>query len=143
MQRDVKHNVKSLVALYPAAAGTTGTGRTSGIIDRRGYNGVGFEMSYGSTAATTLAVSATILECDTTGGSFTSVADSDLIGTEAAASLATSATRVSGVSKNVTKQVDYIGKKPYLKVKLVPLVSAGFICGANVLLSNPLSAPAA
>jgi hypothetical protein len=56
-----------------------------------------------------------IKEGDVT-GTMTSVADTNLIGLELNASIAAAATRTSGVSKNVTKRVGYIGTKRYVSV---------------------------
>ena len=39
---DLHHNVKAVPCLAPVVIGTTGTGKTSKIIDRLGYNGVDY-----------------------------------------------------------------------------------------------------
>lgn len=145
MQPDLYHSVTPKVALPLQTAGTTGTGHTSPIIDRLGYQGVLFLFDYGSVTATNATVTPTLQECDTTGGSFTSVADVDMLpstGGEAAAGVGVTASRVSGVSKNIVKKLSYRGAKRYLKVKLIPTVSAGIEIGVDYLLHSPSHAPA-
>lgn len=136
-----RHNsIKYVRAVSPVAIGTTGTGKTSNAIDRAGYEGVEVIFDYGSVTATNAVFTALLTEGDTTGGSFTSVADADLIGTEAAAGLA-AAVRVSGTTKNVTKQVGYIGNKRYLKAKVSSTVTAAAPIGITMALVNPRHMP--
>lgn len=143
--RDLHSVILPKQVLPPAAAGTTGTGRTGKIIDRQGFDSVEYIIDYGSVTATNATITPTLFECDTTGGSFTSVADGDMLpssgGQEAAAALAAAATRTSGASKNVSKKLGYVGSKRYTQLKLVPTVTAAAICGATAILGNPASAP--
>lgn len=140
--RDLHHNIDVKRVLYPQPAGTTGTGKTGVVIDRQGYRGVEFVLSYGSVTATNATITPTILEGDAT-GALTSVADIDLLGTEAGAALGQAASRTSGASKNVTKRIGYRGIKRYVTCKLVPTVSAAAIVGANAVLFAPDVAPVA
>ena len=134
MQRDLHNRVLHKAALTAAAAGTTGTGRSSDIIDTNGYASVEWLPNYGAAAATGYAVAVVILEGDTT-GAMTSVADANLIGTEAAAGMPVQATtRTSGVGINVATQVGYIGNKRYTQCKLVNTGAATGITGASCLL---------
>lgn len=142
MQRDLHHNVTVARAISAVAIGTTGTGKTSVIVDRGGYQGVEFIFNYGTITATNAVFTALLTECDTTGGSFTSVADADMLGTEAAAGLGATASRVSGVSKNVNKKLGYIGAKRYLKIKVSSTVTAGTPIGVDALLHSPNHGPA-
>lgn len=139
------HNQFTLKAqvIYPQAVGTTGAtnGVLSGVIDRRGYGGVEFIYSYGTIPSTTESITPVVLECETSGGSFTSVADGDLIGTEAAAGVA-AATRVSGSTKNVSKKLCYKGNKPFLKTRMYGVGTATAIVSAAALLHNPRRLPA-
>lgn len=136
------HNVvKHDHALAAAAAGTTGTGRSSDIIDRKGYDGVEFLYNYGAAAATGYAVAVVVLEGDAT-GAMTSVADADLLGTEVLAGLAVQATaRTSGVGLNVCKRIGYKGLKRYVQTSMINTGAATGITGASVLLYNPEATP--
>lgn len=141
MQRELRHNAKVARAISAVAIGTTGNGKTSGIIDRFGYQGVEFLFNYGTVVATNAVITPLLTESDTTGGTFTSVADADLIGTELLAGVGATASRVSAVSKNVVKQLSYIGAKRYLKVKVSSTVTAGPPIGVEALLHSPSHAP--
>ena len=166
--RDLYNNINIIRALSPAAGGTTGTGRTSGPLDRRGYESAVFAIHYGAitatgatvtptilegavkarskrsiVTATGATVTPTILEGDTTGGSFTSVADDDLEGTESAAAIAAGTPRASGTNMNVTKRIGYKGVKRYLKIKIVPTATAASPVGADLILGHPNQAPVA
>lgn len=145
MQRDLHHNINPVPCLPSTTVGTTGTGRTSKIIDRLGYQGVEFLINYGSVTATNATVTLNLREASATGGPFTSVADLDMLpqsGAELAASLGATSSRVSGTSKNLTKKLGYIGAKRYLVIGEVPTVSAGIDIGIEAVLHSPSHAPA-
>lgn len=135
--RDIHNDIKVTRAISPVALGTTGTGKTSVVIDRQGYDSFEFVIGVGAITATNATVTPIVLECSTSNGSFTSVADSDLLGTEALATVGQAATRTSGASKNVSKKVGYRGSKRYVEIKLVNTVSAGIIAHADAILGSP------
>lgn len=141
--RDLHNNIKVTRAISPVALGTTGTGKTSVIIDKQGFDSLEFIIGVGAVTATNATVTPVVKECATTGGSFTSVADADLLGTESLAAVGVAATRTSGVSKNVSKKVGYRGSKRYVELQLVNTVSAGIIAHADAVLGNPLVGPVA
>ena len=141
---ELHDNIRAVRLISPVAAGTTGTGKTSAasLGDRRGYGGVEIIFDYGTITATNATITATVLEGDVT-GTMTSVADTNLLGTEALASITATTPRTSGVSKNVTKRIGYIGTKRYVQVKMVPTVTATTPIAATMLLFNPSRAPTA
>lgn len=114
------------------------------VIDRKGYNGVEFHLTYGLTASVADKCTLTILESDTsTTGNFTSVADADLNGTEALASRLAVTGHTSGVSINVSKRIGYKGNKRYVRAVLTPSGTATMIVGCVVQLFDPEIAPTA
>ncbi|TJV51149.1 MAG: hypothetical protein E5Y01_16310 [Mesorhizobium sp.] len=130
---DLYSSYKTQTAIAAVAVGTTGTGKTGKIIDRKGYIGpVLFDISYGSITATNATFTATVKEGDVT-GTLTSVADADLIGTEAAAGLGATGTRTSGTSKNVAKKIGYKGGKRYCQINIKSTVTAGTPIAANAV----------
>lgn len=141
--RDLYNNLKILRVLSPAAGGTTGTGRTSGVIDRRGYDSLVFAAEYGAITATAATMTLTVLEGDTTGGSFASVADDDLLGTEADASIAAGTPRASGTNMHIAKKIGYKGVKRYLKVKVVPTSTAASPVSVLAIMGHADQAPVA
>jgi len=105
-------------------------------IDRQGFGGVEFIANYGTIAATGTTVALTILESDSaTAASFTSVADADLLGTEAAASIVAGTPRTAAVNSAVSFRIGYKGNKRYCKGKLKANVSS--IGGLVAVLFNP------
>lgn len=140
--KDLHNNVKAVRSISPIAIGTTGTGQAGKIVDRAGYMGVEFLVSYGSVTATGAVFSVVLKEGDTT-GAMTSIADDDFIGgTEADLGLAAANPRTSGTSKNVTKRLGYRGNKRYVQVfKLSSTATAGTPVAADVLLGYPSNAP--
>lgn len=136
MNNDLHSNVKERRVISPIAVGTTGTGQTGKIIDRQGFGGVEFLLSYGAITSTTAVFTATVLEGDVT-GTMTSVADADLIGTEALAGVAAANPRVSGVSANVSKKIGYKGTKRYVRVDVKSTATAGTPISVTAVLFNP------
>lgn len=125
----------------PVAVGTTGTGQTGKIIDRSGYVGPTlFTAGYGAITSSTAVFTVTVKEGDAT-GTLTSVADADLIGTEAAAGIAAGA-RVSNSTKLVTKKIGYKGVKRYVQVNVKSTATAGTPISVDAI-QRAASAPAA
>ena len=141
MNNELHNNIQQKLAIIPATIGANAT-KTGAIIDRQGYGGVEFLISYGSVTTTGTIVTAVVKEGDVT-GTLTSVADADLLGTEALASLAAGA-RVAGTGKEVTKRVGYKGTKRYVQLSLVQtgVTSAGAV-SVSAVLFNPALAPVA
>lgn len=139
--RDMHNNVRTKTVISPLAIGANAT-KTGLVIDRQGYGGVEFIASYGAVTTTGTVVTMVVKEGDAT-GSLTSVADTDLLGTEALFSLAAGA-RVAGTGKEVTKRIGYIGNKRYVQVNAVQTgtTSVGVV-GVAAVLHSPNVAPTA
>jgi len=134
--RDIFNRLRLIKAIPPQAIGTSGIagGSLSDAIDTLDFDAKGFIINHGTAGATSDTTSVIVYESDAATGGFTSVADTDLLGTEAAAGLPAQATsRTSGTGKNLSKKIGYIGTKRYLKVRLygtghaTGLVSADFV----------------
>lgn len=138
--KELHNNVSVQRVVSPVAIGTTGTGQAGKIIDRQGFGGVEFLVAYGSVTSSTAVFTVTVKEGDAT-GSMTSVADADLVGTEAAAGLAAGA-RTSGTGKNVTKKVGYKGSKRYVQCGVKSTATAGTLVSIDAVLFNPASTSA-
>jgi hypothetical protein len=122
----------------PVAIGTTGTGQVGKIIDRRGFGGLEFLIAYGAITATAAVFTVTVKEGDAT-GTMTSVADGNLIGTEALAGIAAGTPRTSGVNRNVVKSIGYRGNKRYVQCSVKSTTTAGTLVSVDALLFNPES----
>lgn len=132
---DMHSGISVQRVISPVAVGTTGTGKTGKAVDRLGFGGVEFILSYGTISSAAAVFTATVLEGDAT-GSMTSVADTDLIGTEALAGVAAAA-RVSGTTMNVSKKIGYRGVKRYVRVDVKSTATAGTPIGVDAVLFNP------
>jgi hypothetical protein len=139
MPLDLHNKIVVDAAITPSAAGTTGTGKSSAVIDRKGYAGVEFITHYGAATTTGISVAIVVKEGDAT-GAMTSVADADLLGTEALAGLAAGA-RTAGSGSDVAKRIGYKGLKRYVQVSLVNAGAATGITGATVMMYNPEASP--
>jgi hypothetical protein len=129
---DLKNNIKSLNALNIQAITTNAT--TAGVeIDTQGFDSVTFEILTG--ARTDGTVTPLIQESDTSGSYSGSVADEDLIGTEADAALSAAQSR---------SIIGYVGKKRYVKLSLVStVVTSGLTAGASAILGSAKHNPVA
>lgn len=139
--RDLHNNMRTKNVITAAAIGANAT-KSGIVIDRQGYGGVEFIATYGSVTTTGTIVTLVAKEGDAT-GSMTSVANADLLGTEALASLLAGA-RVAGTGKEVTKRLGYKGNKRYVTVDAVQTgtTSVGVVAVAAVLF-EPTNAPTA
>lgn len=140
--RDLHNNCRTAVTISPLAIGANGT-KTGLVVDRQGYGGVEFIAAYGAVTTTGSVVTLVLKEGDVT-GTMTSIADADLLGTEALASLPAATPRTAGTTKEVTKRVGYIGQKRYVQALAVQTgtTSVGVV-GVTVLLHSPHNAPTA
>lgn len=136
------NNVDIIATINPVAAGTTGTGQVGSVVDTRGYDTVEFALGYGAITATAATFTVVIKEGDAT-GTMTSVADADLLGTEAGAGIAAGTPRADGGNENVSKRIGYIGKRRYVQANIVNTATAGTPVSASVILGNPTSAKVA
>jgi hypothetical protein len=137
--QDLHENSKAVRVVGPVAIGANGT-LAGKVISRKGYGGVEFVASYGAIATTGTVVTLVVKEGDAT-GSMTSVADADLIGTEALASRLGGAT-TSGVGANVAKRIGYKGSKLYVTCDAVKSGTTSVGCVAvNAIMFDPQIAP--
>lgn len=141
--KDLHNNVKLTRAIPPRVVGTTGiaNGSISAAIDRQGYRGVEFVIGYGTSAAVTDVVTPIVYEGDTTNGTFTSVADADLLGTELAASSPAVTGRTSGVSQHFFTKIGYKGNKRYLKTRVYAVGTATCVISVVAVMHNAEVAP--
>jgi len=138
---DLHNNIKTTVGVAPVAAGTTGTGQVGGIIDTQGYGGVEFVIDYGAITSSAATFTVLVKEGDVT-GTMTSVADANLLGTEALAGIGAAA-RVDGSTENVSKRIGYKGGKRYAQCGVVNTATAGTPIAVTAVLHSPNVVPTA
>jgi len=139
--RGLKEQIKVDTTIAPVAVGTTGTGQVGRVVDRKGYRGVTFIFGYGAITATVATFTVVAKHGDVT-GTMASVADDDLIGTEAAAGLG-AAVRTDFTGDKVYRRLGYKGTKRYVSANIVPTGTAGAPVSAVVVLSEPDQSPVA
>jgi hypothetical protein len=140
--RDLHDNCRTVMGVSPVAIGANGT-LTGLVKDRQGYGGVEIIAAYGAVTTTGTVVTLVVKEGDVT-GTMTSVANADLLGTEALASLPAATPRTAGTTKEVTKRVGYIGQKRYVSCDAVKTgVTSVGVVGVTILLHSPHVAPTA
>lgn len=142
---DLHNSVRALTVLAPRALATVAGSKTAKVIDRQGFGGVEFIFSYGATSASTAAIPVVVKHGDVS-GTLTSVADTDLLGTEALAGIGLVA-RTSGIGKNVVKRIGYAGPKRYVAAYIgtvsAAVVTVANIFGISAILHNPSLSPTA
>lgn len=133
--KDMYNSIKVITAITPAAVGTSGIagGKLSAAIDRQGFESLEFAFNYSTAGASTDQIVPVVYEANATGDSFTSVADADLLGTEAAHVIS-----AAGAGK-----IGYVGSKRYVKLRLYGIGHATGTVGAVAILGNPNIAPVA
>jgi len=134
--RDLHNKVK--VARAIDAKTSVGNETITGeVVDLAGHKSVEFVISYGN--KTDGAVAIELQECDTSGGVYTPVADTDLLGTEAAAGVADGT-----AGANTVKKLGYRGSKQFLKLVATVSSNAGSCpLSAVAVLGHPNHAPTA
>lgn len=139
--RDLHDSIRTKTGIK-AGANASAAGQAGKIIDRQGYGGVEFIFSYGEVTSSTATIGIVVKDGLTT-TTLTSVADAYLLGTEALAGLAAGA-RTSGVGKNVTKRLGYIGTNRYVQASVATAtVSAGVDVAVTAILHSPSLGPQA
>ena len=140
---DLHNTVRTLRALGPVAL-TTVAGLAGKVLDRQGFNGVEFVIAYGSVTSTNATITPVVKEGDAT-GTMTSVANADLIGTEALAALPAQATaRTSGAGKFVSTRIGYRGSKRYVSCGIASTtVTAATIVSIVGVMHSPSIVPQA
>lgn len=133
--KDLHNNLKGITALSPRTI-SSNTTTVGSIIDLKGFNSVEFFVSSGTLTDGAYAI--LLEESDDSGlsGSNT-VADENLLGTEAAAGFALA-------DDNLVKKVGYKGSKRYVRLSVVSTsVSSGGPMSAVAVLGHPDLAPVA
>ena len=139
MSLNLHEQMRTKVGIKAVAIGANAT-KTGPVQDRNGYEGVELVVSYGAVTTTGTIVTLIVKEGDVT-GTMTSVADADLLGTEALASLLAGA-RASGTGQNVTKRIGYKGNKRYVNVLAVGTGTTSVGCiSAEWIMHSPRVGP--
>jgi len=131
---DINSRIKLVAGLTPRVA-TDNTALVTDVLNCAGFTGAMAIISYGTIADTDATFTTLLEECDTSGGTYTAVADADMIGTEAGANPLFS-------DDGKTFKLFYKGQKQYLKLTITPASNSGNVPVCVVwALTNPRSLP--
>jgi hypothetical protein len=134
--RDLRSSIAVRTAIAPIAL-SDNTAAVGVAIDRQGFGSVTYAIATGTLADADATFTVLLEEADTSGGSYTAVADADLIGTEAAASF-------TFADDAVTRTLGYRGSKRFTKLTITPSGNSGSApIAAVVILGHPTVAPVA
>jgi len=133
--KDLFHSLHPVMAIAPVAV-SDNTPLVSAVIDRQGYDSASFVILTGALADADASFTALLEESDD-GASFSAVADSDLLGTEALASF-------TFADDSETRKLGYAGAKRHLRLTVTPAANASSaLIAAVALLDHPHLAPTA
>lgn len=131
-------DLRSSIAVRPVIAPVVVSDNTAAVgtvIDRQGFDALTYAISTGTLADADATFAVLLEECDTSGGTYTAVADADLLGTEAAASF-------TFADDGVTRTLGYRGSKRYTRLTITPSGNAGSApIAAVAILGHPATAP--
>ena len=125
-------NVKRVLSPVSVADNTAQVGQ---VIDGQGAASLTYVIATGSLGDAGAEFTVLLEECDTSGGTYTAVADADLLGTEALASFIQS-------DDDKCFKLGYIGKKRYTRMTITPTNNATAALIAAVAILQPALVPA-
>lgn len=125
-------NVKRVLSPVSVADNTAQVGQ---VIDGQGAASLTYVIATGSLGDAGAEFTVLLEECDTSGGTYTAVADADLLGTEALASFIQS-------DDDKCFKLGYIGKKRYTRLTITPTNNATAALIAAVAIIEPALVPA-
>jgi len=132
--RDQMNQLHIKRAISPVSVADN-TAQTGEVVDLQGYDACTFVIATGSIADADATFAVEVQECDTSGGSYTAVADANLVGTEALAGFQFD-------SDNACRKIGYVGSKRYVKLVITPSGNASAaLIAAVAVLGHPAKSP--
>lgn len=125
--KDLMNNIDVKRVISPVSVADN-TAQVGQVIDGQGAASVTYVIATGSLADADATFTVLLEECDTSGGTYTAVADADLIGTEVLASFKFD-------DDNECRKLGYNGTKRYTRLTITPAnnASAGLIAAVAIL----------
>jgi len=132
--KDLMNNINVKRVLSPVSVADN-TAQVGQVIDGQGAASLTYVIATGSLGDAGAEFTVLLEECDTSGGTYTAVADADLLGTEALASFIQS-------DDDKCFKIGYIGKKRYTRMTITPTNNATAALIAAVAILQPALVPA-
>ena len=125
--KDLMNNIDVKRVISPVSVADN-TAQVGQVIDGQGYGSVTYLIATGSIADADATFTVLLEECDTSGGTYTAVADDDLLGTEALAGFQYD-------DDNECRKLGYRGIKRYTRLTITPAnnASAALVAAVAVL----------
>jgi len=132
--KDLMNNINVKRVLSPASVADN-TAQVGQVIDRQGYDSLTYLIATGSLGDAGAEFTALLEECDTSDGTFTAVADANLLGTEVLASFIQS-------DDDKCFKLGYVGEKRFTRLTITPTNNAtASLLAAVAVLGHPELAP--
>jgi len=136
VNNDLMNNINVKRVISPVSVADT-TAQVGQVVDGQGFGSVTYLIATGSIADVDATFTVLLEECDTSGGTYTAVADADLLGTEVLAAFQFD-------DDNECRKLGYIGSKRYTRMTITPVLNASAaLLAAVAVLGNPAVAPTA
>jgi hypothetical protein len=137
---DLASNIQAKRALSPVSVADN-TAQVAQVIDRAGYESLTYLINIGSVADADTTFTVLLEECDTSGGSYTAVADADMI-SQTYGTAAETAAGFQFDDDNEVRKIGYIGNKRYTRLTITPANNASAaLLSAIAVLGHPNFAP--
>lgn len=120
--KDLTNSTQAMRALSPVSV-SDNTAQVCQAIDRLGYESVTYYIAIGSIADADATFTVLLQECDTSGGSYTDVADADMI-SQTPGTAAETAAAFQFDDDNEVRKIGYIGNKRHTKLTITPANNA-------------------
>lgn len=134
--KDLTNNIQVKRVLSPVSVADN-TAQVGQVIDRAGYESVTYAILTGSIADADATFTVLLEECDTSGGTYTAVADADMI-SQAAGTAPETAAAFQFDDDNEVRKIGYIGNKRYTRLTITPVNNASAaVLAAVALLGHP------
>ncbi len=128
--KDLMNSIDVKRAISPVSVADN-TAQVGQVVDRKGFDSLTYVISIGSVADADTTFAVLLEECDTSGGTYTAVADADLIGTEALAGFQFD-------DDNECRKLGYKGAKRFTKLTITPANNASAaLISAVAILGHP------
>lgn len=134
--KDLCNQIQVKRVLSPVSV-SDNTAQVGQVIDRLGYESLTYLIATGSIADADTTFTVLLEECDTSGGSYTAVADADMI-SQTAGTAPETAAAFQFDDDNEVRKIGYIGNKRYTKLTITPANNASAaVLAAVAVLGHP------
>jgi hypothetical protein len=137
---DLASNIQVKRVISPVSVSDT-TAQVGQVIDRAGFESLTYLIAPGAIADADATFTPLLEECDTSGGSYTAVADADMI-SQTYGTAAETAAGFQFDSDNQVRKIGYVGNKRYTRLTITPVGNASAaLVSAVAVLGHPNFAP--